>query len=66
MSVLDDSEILYLPTKAAAKAIGMSAKQLEALRYENAGPRWIKVSSRIYYAKADLVAWMENHRGGHC
>lgn len=52
-------EALLNPT-AAAKALSISIKTLEAMRLRGNGPKWVRVSSRrVAYRPADIREWVD-------
>lgn len=52
-------EALLSPT-AAAKALSISIKTLEAMRLRGNGPKWVRVSSRrVAYRPADIREWVD-------
>lgn len=45
---------------AAAKALSISIKTLEAMRLRGNGPKWVRVSSRrVAYRPADIREWVD-------
>jgi len=55
-----------LTTSEAAALLGLSIKTLERHRTSGAGPHYIKLgagrSGRVRYRRADLDAWVAEHR----
>lgn len=52
-------EALLSPA-AAAKALSISIKTLEAMRLRGNGPKWVRVSSRrVAYRPADIREWVD-------
>lgn len=43
---------------AAASYVGLSASTLNMMRCQGKGPRYLKLSSRVYYRKSDLDAYI--------
>ena len=57
-------DALYVTPQQASVITGISYKKLEAMRARREGPCFLKVGSRVVYARAALIAWMESHRIG--
>lgn len=46
--------------KDAANYLGLTARALQAWRYQGRGPKFVRVSARcVRYRVADLDAWLE-------
>ena len=46
-----------IPTKDAAPIVGRSIDTLRRWRMEGNGPKYTKISDRVFYDMADLDAW---------
>ena len=46
-----------IPTKDAAPIVGRSVDTLRRWRMEGNGPKYTKISGRVFYDMADLDAW---------
>jgi predicted DNA-binding transcriptional regulator AlpA len=51
-----------LPTRDAARFLGVSMRTLEKHRGYGTGPRYIKLGGRIVYAVEDLQTWAQAGR----
>ncbi|QNL19959.1 helix-turn-helix domain-containing protein [Hyphobacterium sp. CCMP332] len=53
----------YVPTRDAAKFLGLSDSCLERLRWKGGGPRHYKLgkNGRIRYKYSDLIEWAEDN-----
>ena len=53
-----------LHTKDAAKLLGLSPAMLERMRWQDAGPPYIRPTGgrAVRYRFSDLIAWVETHR----
>jgi len=51
-----------LDVRNAAKYCGLSYRTLNTKRTRGGGPVYVKVSSRIFYYRTDLDAWMKTAR----
>ena len=58
---LSDAEI-FLTVKEAAEFLRLKPCTLDLYRCEGRGPEYRKHGSRVYYTKAALIEWSENHR----
>jgi hypothetical protein len=54
---IHDDEAL-LPPEEAAKFLSLQPSWLAKLRMTNAGPRYVKLSRRVFYRRRDLVDWI--------
>ena len=52
---------LYRPADPEMRNI-TSVAQLSQWRFYGRGPDFIKYGNKVYYAGADLIAWLEKHR----
>ncbi|MGX0975093.1 putative DNA-binding transcriptional regulator AlpA [Roseovarius sp. MBR-51] len=53
----------YLTSKEAACFIGLSRSWLEKRRVFGDGPPYYKIGPRrVLYRRAELIAWLEQHR----
>ena len=50
-----------LTTNEAAEQLGLSPRNLEALRVRGGGPRYLKLGRRVLYRPDDLANWEEKH-----
>lgn len=48
-------------TLDASKYLGLSTSTLTKMRVTGAGPKFIKLSSRVLYRIADLDLWINEH-----
>lgn len=51
-----------VPTKEAARYLGMAQSTLEKWRVYGNGPPFLKIGNRITYQIRDLEAWLDAHR----
>ena len=56
-----DPERLYRPSDPELRAIA-SVGQLSQWRHHNRGPAFIKAETKVFYAGADLIRWLEENR----
>lgn len=56
---MHQSASTVLSAKAAAEVLGMSAKTLANWRVSGAGPKFIKLGSRVLYRQAHLEAFLD-------
>jgi hypothetical protein len=52
----------WMTPKQAAEYIGRTVKALSHLRAVTRGPRFSKVGKIVRYRRADLDAWLEQHK----
>lgn len=52
----------FLNVVAAAKYLGISKSTLDKRRVYGGGPLFIKLGSRVVYAKPDLDQWVADNR----
>lgn len=45
-----------------AQQLGVSEGQLAQMRYLGTGPAYIKVGTRVRYARVDVEAWLHDRR----
>lgn len=58
-SELERSASKVLSAKAAAEALGVSAKTLANWRVSGIGPKFVKLGSRVLYRQVHLNAFLE-------
>lgn len=44
------------------KEFGWSKQTLQRMRSEGTGPRFVYVGRRIFYDRADIAEWVEQHK----
>jgi predicted DNA-binding transcriptional regulator AlpA len=60
MQKVDDIEKKFLTRDEAALFIGLRPQTLANLTWQNAGPPYVRLSSRcLRYDRAELLAWMK-------
>jgi Helix-turn-helix domain len=50
-----------LTASEAARALRLSERTLERLRYSGLGPKFIKLKRRVLYQQSDLSDWATSH-----
>ena len=58
----EHSEVFLFDYEAAAKALSLTRPALRDLVYRGRGPRVTKIGRRTFFAKRDLLAFIEAHR----
>lgn len=62
----NDALLEFLDERAAAKAVGLTHRSLQTMRYDGTGPAFIKLGdhprSPVRYARADLIRWANTRR----
>jgi hypothetical protein len=56
---MDTESLTLLTTEQASALVRLSARTLEGLRVRGGGPVYRKLAGRVFYALADLLAWVE-------
>ena len=54
----------YLTEREAALLFSLSASTLKTKRARGGGPEYVKIGSRVLYARKALEAYLEDKRGG--
>jgi hypothetical protein len=54
----------YLTEKEAALLFSLSAATLKTKRVRGGGPEYVKIGSRVLYARKALETYLEERRGG--
>jgi hypothetical protein len=54
------SEALF-PSSVIAKVRNVSVALLERERWQNTGPKSIKLGGRVLYRKSSVLAWIKEH-----
>jgi predicted DNA-binding transcriptional regulator AlpA len=58
-----EAEVESLLTESqAAQLVGLSARTLERFRIQGAGPKFLKLGRRVFYAQTDLLTWLDSRR----
>ena len=52
----------YIPTKEAAKILGVSHRTLEKYRVTGEGPPYFKFGRRVLYLEEDVIEWAKSKR----
>ena len=55
---------MLVPAREAARILGTSTRTLMRRRARGEGPNWVRQGGRIFYATADLTAYIEALRAG--
>ena len=57
-----DDDAIYMGTRELAAFLGLSPRTLDRYRVTGAGPKFHKFGNRVRYARADIEAWVAEHR----
>lgn len=57
-TLLDD----YVTREQLAEELKVTTRTLDKWAWQKSGPRKIKIGARCYYARQDVLSWMESLR----
>jgi predicted DNA-binding transcriptional regulator AlpA len=61
MTSAEDSQVVFLTEKQAARLLSISHRTMQAWRRSGLGPPFIKLGRAVRYRRGDLIAWADGN-----